>query len=352
MNDSEVILVLETALLCATQPMQFSEMRKLFGDDEKFDNSTLRALLGTLQENWSQAGLELVQLAGGWRFQSRPQMQRYLERLSPEKPPKYSRAVMETLAIIAWRQPVTRGDIEDIRGVTVSSQIVKALEDRGWIEVIGHRDAPGRPALFGSTRQFLDDLGLRALDELPQLESPEAAAALAGLDLGELYPQDAAAESQGTTGDSNQVSGSQEDDAFAGISAPDAKTGVESDLALNFSPDEEPGRAQDDDNAAPTLSDRAAVSAYAGSAAVQPGLHDDAGAENVAALDVLPSEPDADGDQLAVAPPSTVLLSQSESDITRSRSESVIVPPVANETSETLPISTEIVPADGGPSKN
>jgi len=178
--------VLETALLCAVQPMQLSDMRKLFGDDEQFDNSKLRALLETLQANWADGGLELVQLASGWRFQSRPHMQRYLERLSPEKPPKYSRAVMETLAIVAWRQPVTRGDIEDIRGVTVSSQIVKALEDRGWIEVIGHRDAPGRPALFGTTRQFLDDLGLRALDELPPLESAQAAAALAGLDLGEV----------------------------------------------------------------------------------------------------------------------------------------------------------------------
>lgn len=186
MNDSEAILVLETALLCAVQPMQLSDMRKLFGDDEQFDNSKLRALLETLQSNWADGGLELVQLASGWRFQSRPHMQRYLERLSPEKPPKYSRAVMETLAIVAWRQPVTRGDIEDIRGVTVSSQIVKALEDRGWIEVIGHRDAPGRPALFGTTRQFLDDLGLRALDELPPLESAQAAAALAGLDLGEV----------------------------------------------------------------------------------------------------------------------------------------------------------------------
>jgi segregation and condensation protein B len=166
--------------------MQLSDMRKLFGDDEQFDNSKLRALLETLQSNWADGGLELVQLASGWRFQSRPHMQRYLERLSPEKPPKYSRAVMETLAIVAWRQPVTRGDIEDIRGVTVSSQIVKALEDRGWIEVIGHRDAPGRPALFGTTRQFLDDLGLRALDELPPLESAQAAAALAGLDLGEV----------------------------------------------------------------------------------------------------------------------------------------------------------------------
>lgn len=186
MNDSEAILVLETALLCAAQPMQLSDMRKLFGDDEQFDNSALRTLLETLQANWADGGLELVQLATGWRFQSRPRMQRYLERLNPEKPPKYSRAVMETLAIVAWRQPVTRGDIEDIRGVTVSSQIVKALEDRGWIEVIGHRDAPGRPALFGTTRQFLDDLGLRALDELPALESAQAAAALAGLDLGEV----------------------------------------------------------------------------------------------------------------------------------------------------------------------
>lgn len=186
MNDSEAILVLETALLCAVQPMQISDMRKLFGDDEQFDNNAVRALLATLQSNWADGGLELVQLASGWRFQSRPGMQRYLERLGPEKPPKYSRAVMETLAIVAWRQPVTRGDIEDIRGVTVSSQIVKALEDRGWIEVIGHRDAPGRPALFGTTRQFLDDLGLRALDELPPLESAHAAAALAGLDLGEV----------------------------------------------------------------------------------------------------------------------------------------------------------------------
>ncbi|MDF8362923.1 SMC-Scp complex subunit ScpB [Achromobacter anxifer] len=205
MNDSEAILVLETALLCAAQPMQLSDMRKLFGDDEQFDNSALRSLLETLQANWADGGLELVQLATGWRFQSRPRMQRYLERLNPEKPPKYSRAVMETLAIVAWRQPVTRGDIEDIRGVTVSSQIVKALEDRGWIEVIGHRDAPGRPALFGTTRQFLDDLGLRALDELPALESAQAAAALAGLDLGEVQQvlggEEVAAEAAGDEGE-------------------------------------------------------------------------------------------------------------------------------------------------------
>jgi len=184
MNDSEATCVLETALLCASQPMQLAEMRKLFGDDAEFDNDKLRALLQDLQGRWADRGMDLVQLASGWRFQSRPQMQRYLERLNPEKPPKYSRAVMETLAIVAWRQPVTRGDIEDIRGVTVSSQIVKTLEDRGWIETIGHRDAPGRPALFGTTRQFLDDLGLRALDELPPLDTAQAAAALEGLDLG------------------------------------------------------------------------------------------------------------------------------------------------------------------------
>ncbi|WP_241052318.1 SMC-Scp complex subunit ScpB [Achromobacter xylosoxidans] len=212
MNDSEAILVLETALLCAVQPMQLSEMRKLFGDDELFDNSALRALLETLQNNWADGGLELVQLATGWRFQSRPHMQRYLERLNPEKPPKYSRAVMETLAIVAWRQPVTRGDIEDIRGVTVSSNIVKALEDRGWIEVIGHRDAPGRPALFGTTRQFLDDLGLRALDELPALESAHAAAALAGLDLGEVQQlaqaaEEADADAAGAANDAGAVDG-------------------------------------------------------------------------------------------------------------------------------------------------
>ena len=161
MSDNEALLVLETALLCASQPMQTAELRKLFGEESEIDNAVLTPWLETLQLQWVDRGLELVQLASGWRFQSRPQMQRYLERLNPEKPPKYSRAVLETLAIIAWRQPVTRGDIEDIRGVTVSSQIVKTLEDRGWIEAIGHRDAPGRPALFGTTRQFLDDLGLR-----------------------------------------------------------------------------------------------------------------------------------------------------------------------------------------------
>ncbi|WP_454673390.1 SMC-Scp complex subunit ScpB [Achromobacter pestifer] len=224
MNDSEAILVLETALLCAVQPMQLSDMRKLFGDDEQFDNSKLRSLLETLQSNWADGGLELVQLASGWRFQSRPHMQRYLERLSPEKPPKYSRAVMETLAIVAWRQPVTRGDIEDIRGVTVSSQIVKALEDRGWIEVIGHRDAPGRPALFGTTRHFLDDLGLRALDELPPLESAQAAAALAGLDLGEV---------QQLTGEGAVSGDAPADAAVEDGAVPDGEIGVQGEIVVD-----------------------------------------------------------------------------------------------------------------------
>jgi segregation and condensation protein B len=179
MNTSEARLVLETALLCAQEPLQLSELRRLFADE--VGNDTLRGLLDDIHQSWADRGIELVALASGWRFQSRPSMRPYLERLNPEKPPKYSRAVMETLAIVAYRQPVTRGDIEEIRGVTVSTQVVKALEDRGWIEVIGHRDAPGRPALFGTTRHFLDDLGLRALDELPALESTEAVAALGAM---------------------------------------------------------------------------------------------------------------------------------------------------------------------------
>lgn len=189
MTETEIIRVLETALLCADQPLPIGELRKLFALED-FTSQDLQRYLALLQEDWSDRGLELVALASGWRFQSRPAMQGYLARLNPEKPPKYSRAVLETLAIIAWRQPVTRGDIEDIRGVTVSSQIVRTLEDRGWIEVLGYRDAPGRPALLGTTRQFLDDLGLKALDDLPALESHESVMALAGLELEEV-PEDA-----------------------------------------------------------------------------------------------------------------------------------------------------------------
>lgn len=174
--------VVETALLCALSPMPLSELRKLF-EDESQSSKRLNEVLESIQQDWLDRGMELVELASGWRFQSRASMQRYLERLSPERVPKYSRAVMETLAIIAWRQPVTRGDIEDIRGVTVSSQIIKTLEDRGWVEVIGHRDGPGRPGLLGTTKQFLDDLGLRALDELPALGAAEMSEALQSLTL-------------------------------------------------------------------------------------------------------------------------------------------------------------------------
>lgn len=168
MNDDEAVVVLEAALLCAEAPMSLADLRKLFGAP-LVENAQVRAWLEGLQTRWAGRGLVLTELASGWRFQSTPAMQPYLERLNPERSPRYSRAVMETLAIIAWRQPVTRGDIEDIRGVTVSTQIVRVLEDRGWIEVVGHREAPGRPALLATTRQFLDDLGLRALDELPDL---------------------------------------------------------------------------------------------------------------------------------------------------------------------------------------
>ena len=170
MNTQEAKIVLETALICAQEPLKVGDMRKLFADTISAD--TVRALLEDLKEDWSGRGVELVGLASGWRFQSKPAMRTYLDRLHPEKPPKYSRAVLETLAIIAYRQPVTRGDIEEIRGVTVNTQVIKQLEDRNWIEVIGHRDVPGRPALYATTKQFLDDLGLKALDELPPLEDP------------------------------------------------------------------------------------------------------------------------------------------------------------------------------------
>ncbi|MFM0208764.1 SMC-Scp complex subunit ScpB [Paraburkholderia sediminicola] len=172
MNTQEAKIVLETALICAQEPLKLGDLRKLFADGVSAD--TVRNLLEDLKQDWSGRGVELVGLASGWRFQSKPAMRSYLDRLHPEKPPKYSRAVLETLAIIAYRQPVTRGDIEEIRGVTVNTQVVKQLEDRGWIEVIGHRDVPGRPALYATTRQFLDDLGLKALDELPPLADPSA----------------------------------------------------------------------------------------------------------------------------------------------------------------------------------
>jgi segregation and condensation protein B len=170
MNTADAKRVLETALICTQQPLPVRELRVLFNDELGAD--TIKELLGQLQQDWALRGVELVCVASGWRFQSRPDMREYLDRLHPEKPPKYSRAALETLAIIAYRQPVTRGDMEDIRGVTINTQILKQLEDRGWIEVIGHREAVGRPALYATTRQFLDDLGIASLDQLPELQSP------------------------------------------------------------------------------------------------------------------------------------------------------------------------------------
>lgn len=179
MNSRDAKRVLETALICASQPLPLRDMRVLFADELGPD--TLRVLLDELSREWVDRGVELVALASGWRLQSRPEMREYLDRLNPEKPPKYSRAVMETLAIIAYRQPVTRGDIENIRGVTVASQIIKQLEDRGWIESIGYRESAGRPALLATTKQFLDDLGLARLEQLPLLSGVMSdGAALAG----------------------------------------------------------------------------------------------------------------------------------------------------------------------------
>ena len=170
MNTAEVKRVIEGALLCATKPLSVSDLRQLFAGDAEIGADTVRDLLDGLRTDWQGRSLNLVALATGWRFQSAPDIARFVTRLNPEKPPRYSRAVLETLAIIAYRQPVTRGDIEEIRGVTVSSHIIKTLEDRGWIDQIGVKEVPGRPALFGTTRQFLDDLNLKALSELPALD--------------------------------------------------------------------------------------------------------------------------------------------------------------------------------------
>jgi segregation and condensation protein B len=178
MNTDEAKRVLETALLCAREPLSIHNMKKLFVDiddkgrpmDEGFSSDAIKLMLEELRHDWDQRGIEVVSLATGWRFQSRPEMKMYLDRLNPEKPTKYSRATLETLAIIAYRQPVTRGDIEEIRGVAVNSQTIKMLEDRGWVDVLGHREVIGRPALLGTTKQFLDDLGLNSLSGLPPLQ--------------------------------------------------------------------------------------------------------------------------------------------------------------------------------------
>jgi segregation and condensation protein B len=212
MNTADAKRVLETALICSQQPLPVRELRVLFNDELGAD--TIKSLLEDLRNDWTQRGVELVSVATGWRFQSRPEMREYLDRLHPEKPPRYTRATLETLAIIAYRQPVTRGDMEDIRGVTINTLILKQLEDRGWVEVIGHREAPGRPALFATTRQFLDDLGLESLDQLPLLDNPaqqsavfEALAASAASAQPELRieePEPLAADAQPPPTDSTQ----------------------------------------------------------------------------------------------------------------------------------------------------
>ena len=212
MNTAQAKRVLETALLCSTQPVTVRDMRVLF--DDALGADTLKALLEELQLDWAERGLELVSVATGWRFQSRPELRIYLDKLNPEKPPKYTRAVMETLAIIAYRQPVTRGDMEDIRGVTINTQIIKQLEDRGWVEVIGHRESVGRPGLYATTRHFLDDLGLSSLDQLPllsgldgqaavlaSLNPPEADASQASLSLEDAIEEAETAEAQTAEGE-------------------------------------------------------------------------------------------------------------------------------------------------------
>ena len=168
MNTEQFKHLLEAALLTTTEPLPVAELKKL--SDVSLDNRQMEALLEEIAQDWQGRGVELTHVASGWRFRAKPEMQPYLDRLNPQKPPRYSRAVLETLAIIAYHQPVTRGDIEEIRGVAVSSQVLKTLEARGWVEVVGTRDTPGKPELFATTKQMLDDLNLRALQELPALE--------------------------------------------------------------------------------------------------------------------------------------------------------------------------------------
>ncbi len=205
--------MLEAALLASQSPLPVAELRKMF--DEEIGADTVRRLLEELRESWHDRGVELVSLASGWRFQTRPAFQKYLERINPEKPPRYSRAVLETLAIIAYRQPVTRGDIEDIRGVVVSTEVIKRLEDRGWIDVVGYRDVPGRPALYSTTRSFLDDLGLRSLQELPPLEEIART-----LEISHASAPDSATYETGISGHTTEKSASEESTSAQSASAP------------------------------------------------------------------------------------------------------------------------------------
>lgn len=304
MNTVDAKRVLETALICAQQPVPLREMRVLFND--ALGTDTLKLLLLDLQRDWAHKGVELVQVATGWRLQSRPEMREYLDRLHPEKPPKYTRATLETLAIIAYRQPVTRGDIEDIRGVTVNSLIIKQLEDRGWVEVIGHRETVGRPSLFATTRQFLDDLGLASLDQLPMLEDAsghanvlEAMAAAAQGQQAVIEEEGAADDAQPPGGDAPAASIAESADGDA-AAEPVQQTlaGLEGEALPDGDADAEDndGHGDDDDDGLV-----AAAAAWALDAA-EVLLPDDASGEAVgggAAQSQEPSRPDPDSHVVA-----------------------------------------------------
>jgi segregation and condensation protein B len=236
---SQVKRVLETALLTSQEPLTLADLKKLF--DEELANETVRKVLEDLRGDWEGRGIELVSVASGWRFRARPESQKFLDRLSPQKPPKYSRAVLETLAIIAYRQPVTRGDIENIRGVTVSSNILKSLEARGWIDVIGHREVPGRPAIFATTRAFLDDLNLRSLEELPPLD-----------DLGALVELPAQAElAEDAAGDAGEEQGDAEGESLDSAAESDTHA-LAGDAAVDENESENTGDLDDDGDLPPT----------------------------------------------------------------------------------------------------
>jgi len=303
MNTVDAKRVLETALICAQQPVPLREMRVLFND--ALGTDTLKLLLLDLQRDWAHKGVELVQVATGWRLQSRPEMREYLDRLHPEKPPKYTRATLETLAIIAYRQPVTRGDIEDIRGVTVNSLIIKQLEDRGWVEVIGHRETVGRPSLFATTRQFLDDLGLASLDQLPRLEDAsghanvlEAMAAAAQGQQAVIEEEGAADDAQPPGGDAPAASIAESADGNA-AAEPVQQTlaGLEGEALPDGDADAEDNDGDDDDDDGLV----AAAAAWALDAA-EVLLPDDASGEAVgggAAQSQEPSRPDPDSHVVA-----------------------------------------------------
>jgi len=204
MNTAEAKLILETALLCASEPLSLNDLKALFAEDVSdvdgvLGTSAIREALDALHADWTDRGIELVELSSGWRFQSKPSMKKYLDRLNPERPPRYSRATLEILAIIAYHQPVTRGDIEEIRGVTVNSQTIRMLEERGWVATVGHKNAPGRPALLATTKQFLNDLGLASLQQLPPLMQTD------GDELGDGAPIDIRFLASGLRPDPNQT---------------------------------------------------------------------------------------------------------------------------------------------------